>query len=210
MKARTAFWNGVIPAAVTALALALPGAARGQGPSGPEVWAANCGRCHLLQPTNKYDARQWAIVVVHMAQAARLTPDEEKAVRDFLVGAAERAEATGRPEVRAEPGSLASLDLTVLASHTPRAEKLFKEQCAACHGARGRGDGPAAAALQPKPADLSDPEFQLNRTDEQLREVIASGKGAMPGFGKLLPPEDIDLLVKHVRHLGGTANPGAP
>ncbi len=201
MKARTMLWKGVIPVAGAALVLAVPGAARGQAPSGPEVWAANCGRCHRMQPVNKYDAKQWSIVVTHMAQAARLTPDEENAVREFLAGTAERAEVPRRQDAQADPRPLASLDLAVLATDTPSAEKIFQKQCAPCHGAKGEGDGPVAAALQPKPTDLADAEFQAGRTDEQLREAIASGKGSMPGFGKLLSPEEIDLMVEHVRWL---------
>lgn len=192
MGARISFRNGVIPVAVAALGLALPSPARGQGPSGPEVWAANCGRCHRVQPTNKYDSRHWAIVVTHMAVTARLTPDEEKAVREFLAGASERSEAPGRPDVR---------EFTVLTAQSSAAEKLFKAQCAPCHGVKGRGDGPVAASLQPKPADLTDPEFQAQRTDEQLRETLVRGKGAMPPFGALLTPEEIDLLVAHIRSL---------
>lgn len=32
---------------------------------------------------------------------------------------------------------------------------LFRAHCAACHGAGGKGDGPAASALRKKPADLT-------------------------------------------------------
>jgi len=32
---------------------------------------------------------------------------------------------------------------------------LFRAHCAACHGAGGKGDGPAAAALKTKPANLT-------------------------------------------------------
>ena len=32
--------------------------------------------------------------------------------------------------------------------------RYFVRYCSACHGAEGRGDGPAAAALQSPPADL--------------------------------------------------------
>ena len=32
---------------------------------------------------------------------------------------------------------------------------VFKAYCAACHGADGKGDGPAAAALKQKPIDLT-------------------------------------------------------
>jgi mono/diheme cytochrome c family protein len=35
------------------------------------------------------------------------------------------------------------------------AKEMFTSYCAPCHGASGKGDGPAAAALTPKPADLT-------------------------------------------------------
>jgi mono/diheme cytochrome c family protein len=35
------------------------------------------------------------------------------------------------------------------------AKQMFNSYCAPCHGASGKGDGPAAAALTPKPADLT-------------------------------------------------------
>jgi mono/diheme cytochrome c family protein len=34
----------------------------------------------------------------------------------------------------------------------------FENTCVACHGPQGKGDGPAAAALDPKPKNLSDAE----------------------------------------------------
>lgn len=38
---------------------------------------------------------------------------------------------------------------------TPSGAADYATFCAACHGARGKGDGPAAAGLNQKPADLS-------------------------------------------------------
>ena len=32
---------------------------------------------------------------------------------------------------------------------------LFERYCTSCHGLAGRGDGPAAASLRPRPADLT-------------------------------------------------------
>jgi len=34
-------------------------------------------------------------------------------------------------------------------------KEMFKSYCAVCHGADGKGDGPAAAELKQKPADLT-------------------------------------------------------
>lgn len=35
-----------------------------------------------------------------------------------------------------------------------RGGELYRESCAVCHGQQGRGDGPAAFALNPRPVDL--------------------------------------------------------
>ncbi len=82
-------------------------------------------------------------------------------------------------------------------------EAIFKLQCAPCHGARGRGDGPAAVAFNPRPADLTDAEIMNARTDADLRAMLESGKGSMPAFGPVLASEDLDSLVVYIRTLGG-------
>jgi len=36
-----------------------------------------------------------------------------------------------------------------------RGSELYRRYCASCHGVNGQGDGPLAASLSPKPADLT-------------------------------------------------------
>lgn len=84
------------------------------------------------------------------------------------------------------------------------AAELFQRQCVACHGKRGKGDGPAAAAMTPRPANLTDPERMGELSDEELIEVLTKGKGAMPSFGALLGPEEIRAMARYVRELSGT------
>jgi len=36
-----------------------------------------------------------------------------------------------------------------------RGSELYRRYCASCHGIDGQGDGPLAASLSPKPADLT-------------------------------------------------------
>ena len=36
-----------------------------------------------------------------------------------------------------------------------RGGQLFQDNCSACHGSGGKGDGPAADGLRPQPADLT-------------------------------------------------------
>jgi len=90
---RRAWLAGV--ATLSLVFLTAPVAAQ-RTPSGAEVWGANCGRCHRVRAVDAYDARQWETIVAHMALAARLTPDETQAVREFLVGAARSREARSR------------------------------------------------------------------------------------------------------------------
>jgi putative copper resistance protein D len=65
--------------------------------------------------------------------------------------------------------------------------QTFAEQCVACHGARGYGDGPAAAGLSVQPADLTRQHVGFH-TDGTFFWWITHGKGenAMPAFADLL------------------------
>ncbi len=75
-----------------------------------------------------------------------------------------------------------------------------------CHGPDGRGDGPAAAGLNPKPRNYHDKAYMSTRTDAQLQETVFNGKGAMPAWGKsgVLTRDQIAAMVKYVRQLGAT------
>jgi mono/diheme cytochrome c family protein len=55
--------------------------------------------------------------------------------------------------------------------------------------------------VQPR-AKSSDPEWQVNVSDERLFNSITNGKGKMPSFGKKLSEQEINSLVAYVRILG--------
>jgi DMSO reductase family type II enzyme heme b subunit len=88
------------------------------------------------------------------------------------------------------------------------AERLYAQQCALCHGDKGRGDGPASALLMPPPRDFGEGRFQLVSTDngfptdDDLSRLLERGMpgSSMPSYG-WLPREDIDQLVAYVRKL---------
>ena len=79
--------------------------------------------------------------------------------------------------------------------------RVYAQRCALCHGPAGKGDGPAAAGLNPKPRNHTDGAYMNSRTDEQLLAVIRNGKGGMPAWGKILSDEEIHAVLKHVRSL---------
>ena len=86
-------------------------------------------------------------------------------------------------------------------------EAKFKQLCATCHGPTGKGDGPASAALNPQPRDLSSAEWQNSVDDAHIRTVIKDGGAAvglspvMTAFGHALSEEDLDNIVAYIRSL---------
>ncbi len=78
--------------------------------------------------------------------------------------------------------------------------RLYAENCALCHGAGGKGDGPAAAALAVRPADLTAPHL-FAHSEGDLFWWISHGKndGAMPGFAGTLSASERWDLINFVR-----------
>lgn len=81
------------------------------------------------------------------------------------------------------------------------AQKSAEINCASCHGKSGKGNGPAAAALNPKPADWTSARVQ-SQTDGEIFWKITNGRGAMPPW-KHLPEKERWELVNYIRTLKG-------
>jgi mono/diheme cytochrome c family protein len=79
-------------------------------------------------------------------------------------------------------------------------KKLADTNCASCHGNSGKGDGPAAAALNPKPADWTSAKVQ-GESEGELFWKISNGRGPMPPW-KHLSEKDRWDLVAYVKSLG--------
>ena len=83
----------------------------------------------------------------------------------------------------------------------------FQQFCGACHGPEGHGDGPAAAALNPKPRSLDDTEWQESVDDDHIRKVIVEGGAAvglspmMTAWGHALKGDDLENVVAYIRSL---------
>lgn len=88
----------------------------------------------------------------------------------------------------------------------------FDQICATCHGATGKGDGAASAALNPKPRNFQDVAYMSKRTDDQLRKVIQEGGAAngmsalMPSWKAVLNDQDITNVIGYIRQLGKSAS----
>jgi len=82
---------------------------------------------------------------------------------------------------------------------------VYEKQCASCHGAGGKGDGPAGKFLKPPPTDFA--TALKGKTDADVAKVIkeggkAVGKSAlMPAFGSRLSDDQINGLVAYIKGL---------
>jgi high-affinity iron transporter len=77
---------------------------------------------------------------------------------------------------------------------------VYEIRCAPCHGSTGTGDGPAAAALEPKPRNFRDPTFWRGRTRTSLRLTVEQGRPGtmMSPFKGVLTDAEIDGVVRYV------------
>lgn len=83
----------------------------------------------------------------------------------------------------------------------------FQQFCATCHGPAGAGDGPASAALKPKPRALNDAEWQASVDDDYIKKVVAEGGPAvglspmMTAWGHALKGDDLENVLAYIRSL---------
>lgn len=91
-------------------------------------------------------------------------------------------------------GGEAKVTASVSASALAEAKGIYDQRCAVCHGATGVGDGAAAAALNPKPRDLSQAAWQDSVNDAHIEKIIAEG-GPAVGKSPSMPPNP-DLATR--------------
>lgn len=88
--------------------------------------------------------------------------------------------------------------LCTAAKADERSAALYKQKCAACHGADGKGDTPSGKSMKVK--DFASEEVK-KMSDEDLSEAISKGKGKMPAYGKSIKPDDIKAMVAYIRSM---------
>lgn len=172
--------------------------------NGASVYAEKCATCH--GNSGKGDGSQAAnlpnavppIGARKSAQAAR--PMDWYALVT-----------NGAPE-KSMPSFAASLDarqrwdviayvttLGITRNEIVQGMDIYNRECVACHGNSGKGDGPQAPGLLVQ--DFTNPTFLVQRSDFDLWQVLAAGKGNMLSFASKLAPVDIAAVSTYVRLL---------
>lgn len=124
-------------------------------------------------------------------------------------------------EYRPDPAQYADLTWPPgvdLQSDAPLGARVFARHCAVCHGPDGRGNGPAAPSMFPRPRDFTSGTFKYKSTaagapptDEDLLRTIRDGlqASAMPYFAGLLSSEELSAVVELVKSFSiGFSHPG--
>jgi cbb3-type cytochrome c oxidase subunit III len=88
-----------------------------------------------------------------------------------------------------------------------RGSMLYAGNCASCHGPRGLGDGPGAAALVPAPSNLAAHEYTSARIADALWNGIA---GTAMQAWRDYPPEDLAAIARVVQGFRPPQNETVP
>ena len=86
-------------------------------------------------------------------------------------------------------------------------QKVYQARCLSCHGPTGKGNGVAAAAMDPKPRDYTDVQWQSRVDHQRIARVILRG-GVGTGLATTMPPhpdlrDKIVGLVAYIRSFAG-------
>jgi mono/diheme cytochrome c family protein len=177
-----------------------------------------CLGCHTIEENGKLIGGQQSAALQNAGQ--RYNMDWlfrfGQNPQDFTTHNGEFLADATEPQLRAVIGFLAAQGVADFKHYEPwtspefgkasagRGKLIYKEYCMQCHGATGKGDGPAAATLEPKPAIHANINFSEVPT-EYLYNMInyggaAMGKSAnMPYWGLTIDQQGIADVMAYLK-----------
>jgi len=129
-------------------------------------------------------------------QAGEIAKDAKNMAED----AAKKAE-----EMAGEAKEIVVAQAPATKGDAGKGKEKFELICASCHGPLGHGDGPAAAALDPKPRNLGDATYVSTLSDEHIFKTVKEGGASvgksplMPAWGGTLSDDDIWNVIAYLR-----------
>ncbi len=149
------------------------------------------------------------------AVADRLSGDRAPAVRAVLDTLAAAVAAKASPSrvaaihqrFVAALGSEGALELPTRTIDLAAGRAVYEQNCAACHGERGRGDGPAAKGMNPPPPTIGDAKTMADASPALLYRVISVGVPGtrMPAWAARLTPQQRWEVVSYIESLHASA-----
>ncbi len=109
-------------------------------------------------------------------------------------------------ETRTGGAAAANVDVALLLKPTPElvaeGKAVFSVNCASCHGTGGKGDGPAATALNPKPRNFTEGYWRYGGGVARIVRTVSEGSPgtAMAAFASI-PLADRFALAHFIRSL---------
>ena len=74
---------------------------------------------------------------------------------------------------------------------------IYDTKCMACHGDKGKGNGPLAKTFEHKPRDFCLPEFWQGDVDKKITDAITKGKDQMVPLK--MKPEEIKAVIEYIK-----------
>jgi len=89
------------------------------------------------------------------------------------------------------------------AGDAAKGKAVYEKNCLMCHGLQGKGDGPMAAMVKPKPTNFTSPESE-KKSDAELIKTIESGSPGTPmaDWKNTLSAQQIQDVLAYVRSFG--------
>lgn len=86
---------------------------------------------------------------------------------------------------------------------TKRGARVYKTNCASCHGATGQGDGAAAATIVPKPRNFTKEPLKFGESEDQMFRTVSEGipNTQMPSWKTTLDEKARRAAVAFVRSI---------
>lgn len=90
-----------------------------------------------------------------------------------------------------------------LSGNADDGKAVYEMHCASCHGAEGKGDGPAGMALNPKPSDFSSAQLTDYRVYAIAKDggTVAGLSPTMAAFGATIGDQELRDVAAYVLSL---------
>ena len=121
----------------------------------------------------------------------------------------------GHGEGGGAPKTAVTVDVHALLTPTDalvaEGKAIYAVNCASCHGVGGKGDGPAAAALNPKPRNFTETYWKYGGGPARIVQTITTGSSgtAMAAFPSI-PLKDRFAIAHYVRSFGAKPDADKP